>query len=414
MKVRSLPPKNTFEHLVHITKEQKHSIFIPSMCRIPFSALCIFGMVAFAQAESLGSFTKRAGDLVKSLFYEAPPSAAPAETISQGAQVPATNAGVVLAIARTQDSSVPDVSLKKLLQLFAAKSNNINFKLVTIEDLVGTSQESIQGKPILGSMQSFASNQQAIQFANSQGIPGVITVSIDSMNIRSAKTADGMFLGNASGTVSLFSNSEGARLNSSDVSVSAKSFDEKQTMEKLMQQLASKLASQVSDWQAPRADIANKAKCEIHAKIEGLTMPAFVEKSGSMVFDNQSIALFAAGASVELDGVFMGQTPCVIIAGSGMRKLKVTRDGVKPFEAIVNLNGQSRHDVTLVPTEETLGKFNEQLAFLRKLNQQEKVNDANIKILEGYAKLLRQSGYRIDQRSVKDWSKLSQDKEDKQ
>jgi hypothetical protein len=60
-----------------------------------------------------------------------------------------------------------------------------------------------------------------------------------------------------------------------------------------------------------------------------------------------------------------------------------------------------------------LQQFNSQLAFLRDLEQEKAVSEATVNAINGYAKMLRQSGFRIDQRTIKDSKKLSLDKEDR-
>jgi hypothetical protein len=202
-------------------------------------------------------------------------------------------------------------------------------------------------------------------------------------------------------------------LESASASIKERGFDPKQVIDKSLDSLARALAEKISNWRLPEATDANQAVCEIHARIEGLTMPAFEAVNGEPVFKNQTIPLFAEGATVELDGIMVGQTPCSITTGRGMRKLKVYRDGLKPFEAVVNLTGKDRFDAILVPTTESLQQFNQQLAFLRDLEQKQAVSEASVNAINGYAKMLRQSGFRIDQRTIKDSKKLSLDKEDR-
>ena len=307
---------------------------------------------------------------------------------------------------------MPPVLANKIVQHFLSKASAAVIKFVTIEDLTGSAKEAGQAKVKVGGMQSFASDQQALQFAASQGIPSVLTLSVESWNVRPAQTAAGMFLGNARATASLVSNGDGVRNQSADFSASARSFNEQQISEKLLLQLAAGLATQVSSWRPPEAASNIGSICEVHAKVEGLSMPSFTMTNGMPQFANQNVPVFASGANVELDGILVGQTPCAITAAQGMHQLKVSYEGLKPYDAVVNLTGKNRYDITLVPSDETLARFNEQLAYIKKLNRSEKVTEANIKVLEGYAKMLRQSGYRIDQRSISDWGHLSVDKDE--
>jgi hypothetical protein len=347
-------------------------------------------------------------EIVESLHYQGR-----LDPVSQGSENPLPSSNTVLAIARTQDSNIPPAALKTCLEAFLARSTNDSFKVVTIEDLTGTASESLDGQPAEGGMQNFASNQQALQFALSQGIPAVLALNVDNINIREAKSSPGLVLADARGTVSLLSGADAARLETASGSTTQRGFDVNQMIDKALDGLAGSLAEQISNWRLPETTDANQALCEIHARIEGLTMPSFETLNGQPVFQNQNLPVFAEGASVEIDGVLVGQTPCTITTGRGMRKLKVYRDGLKPFEAVVNLTGKNRFDAILSPTPETLAQFNDQLAFLRALDQQQAISEATVNSINGYAKMLRQSGFRIDQRTIKDSNKLSLDKEDR-
>ena len=378
-----------------------------------FLGLMLLGGVG-AQAQS--TLSGRVDAMFHDLFYDkttVPATGAQAkEPTSQGSLIAPQKSGQALVIARISDPSIPQSFATKLVQQFLAKASSAGIKFVTIEDLTGSAKEALQSKAGEGGMQAFSSNQQALQFATSQGIPAVVTLSVESLNVRPAQTAAGMYLGSARGTVSLVSNADGARSQSGDYSAGARSFNEQQINEKLIQDLAAGLAAQVNSWQPPTAAESIGATCEVHAKVDGLSMPSFVMTNGTPTFSNQSVPVFASGATIELDGILVGQTPCAIQAGRGMHELKVTREGLKPYTATINLTGQNRYDVVLVPSDETLAKFNQQLAYIRKLDMTQKVNDAEIKVLEGYAKMLRQSGFRVDQRSVSDWGHLSVDRED--
>jgi len=384
----------------------------------PFILLALLVLMLFGEAgaQAQSTISGRVEAMFRDLFYDkttVPATGAQTkEPTSQGSLIAPQRSGQALVIARISDPSIPQNFATKLVQQFLAKASNARIKFVTIEDLMGTVKEALQSKAGEGGMQAFSSNQQALQFAASQGIPAVVTLSVENLNIRPAQTAAGMFLGTARGTVSLVSNADGARSQSGDYSGGARSFNEQQINEKLVQDLAAGLAAQVSSWQPPAAADAIASTCEVHAKVEGLSMPSFVMTNGTPTFSNQSVPVFASGAAVEFDGILVGQTPCAIQAGRGMHELKVTREGLKPYTATINLTGQNRYDVVLVPSDETLARFNQQLAYIRKLDTTQKVNDAEIKVLEGYAKMLRQSGFRVDQRSVSDWGHLSVDRED--
>lgn len=335
------------------------------------------------------------------------------EKLSQGSQNPTTFSDTVLVVARTQNNRVSEVALKLLAQAFIANSENTNYRMVTIEDLTGSAQESLAGATLSNGVQADASQQQILQYALSQGIPGVLAVSIENFNVRQAKSIGGIYLGDLRGTASLLSSLDAARIATIGATSSGRSTDEGQLLDKTLNQLASSLATKTAQWQLPENPSENVALCEVHARIEGLTMPSFKEQEGFYTFAKETIPLYASGASVEIDGILVGQTPCRINTGRGLRKLKVYRDGMKTFEATVNLSGQNRFDAILSPTEATLNRFNQQLALLRDLQEKQELNRGAVNVLNGYAKLLRQSGLRVDYRNVDDDQKLSLDREDK-
>lgn len=361
-----------------------------------------------AADEAKPDLSQEMSEIIDSLQYGNPP-----EAVSQGAENPEITSNSALAICQTQNPQIPPAELSKALQAFIARSNNNSFSLVTLADLTGTFSEAVNGQATADGMQKFASNQQAIQFALSQGIPAILTVNIDNLNLREAKSTPGVTLGDARGTVSLLSGPTAARIYTSTASARKRGFDATQVLDNILDDLAAQLAQEITSWELPKGIDANAAQCEIHARIEGLTMPMFKTENGEMIFNKETIPLFAEGANVELDGVLVGQTPCRVSTGRGMRKLKVYRDGMKPFEAVINLSGKNRFDVILSPTQETLKQFNEQLAYLRKLDQIQAISEAEVNAINGYAKMLRQSGFRVDQREIKDTQKLSLDKEDR-
>ncbi len=189
-------------------------------------------------------------EIVESLHYQGR-----MESVSQGSENPLPSSNTVLAIARTQDSNIPPVVLKTCLEAFLARSANDSFKVVTIEDLTGSASESLNGQPAEGSMQNFASNQQALQFALSQGIPGVLALNVDHINIREAKSSPGLVLADARGTVSLLSGADAVRLETASGSTTQRGFDVNQMIDKSLDGLAGALAAQIANWRLPEPPI---------------------------------------------------------------------------------------------------------------------------------------------------------------
>jgi hypothetical protein len=99
---------------------------------------------------------------------------------------------------------------------------------------------------------------------------------------------------------------------------------------------------------------------------------------------------------VEVDGIAMGTAPGAIQVKPGLSKLRVTREGFKPWERTVNfVNGQTL-TVALEMSEAGYARWKESTAFLNGLKNGAKLTDAEVKVLKGKAKMFEQSGFKVD------------------
>lgn len=99
---------------------------------------------------------------------------------------------------------------------------------------------------------------------------------------------------------------------------------------------------------------------------------------------------------VEVDGIAMGTAPGAIQVKPGLSKLRVTREGFKPWERTVNfVNGQTL-TVALEMSEAGYARWKESTGFLNGLKNGAKLTDAEVKVLEGKAKMFEQSGFKVD------------------
>lgn len=102
-----------------------------------------------------------------------------------------------------------------------------------------------------------------------------------------------------------------------------------------------------------------------------------------------------ASASVEIDGVVMGTTPAKIKLASGLHKLRLTRAGCEDYVAAIDAQAGLQLSPTLQLTDAGYARWKDIRAFLSVLDNDRKLTDAQVKVLEGYAQQLRQSGVMI-------------------
>ncbi len=100
--------------------------------------------------------------------------------------------------------------------------------------------------------------------------------------------------------------------------------------------------------------------------------------------------------TVEVDGVAAGSAPGEITVKPGLSKLRVTREGFKPWERTVNFMKGQTLTVALALSDEGYARWKDSTAFLNDLKNGAKLTDAQVKVLEGKAQALAQSGFKVN------------------
>lgn len=100
--------------------------------------------------------------------------------------------------------------------------------------------------------------------------------------------------------------------------------------------------------------------------------------------------------NVEIDGISVGTAPGTIQAKAGLSKLRITREGFKPWERTVKLSKNLKLVVALEMSEAGYARWKDASGFINELKNGAKLTDAQVKELEGKAKMLQQSGVKVD------------------
>jgi hypothetical protein len=117
-----------------------------------------------------------------------------------------------------------------------------------------------------------------------------------------------------------------------------------------------------------------------------------------------SVAKTAAGSvdvvlgdvSIEIDGVLVGTTPATLRLAPGFHKLRLTRPGFRTVEQTINPVAGLKLRPAMQMSEAGFNRWKENIAFLQAVEVNRKLTDAQVKAVEGFAKMLEQSGYRVD------------------
>jgi hypothetical protein len=131
---------------------------------------------------------------------------------------------------------------------------------------------------------------------------------------------------------------------------------------------------------------------------------------GQMVRGTNSLDLQALDVTVELNGTVIGSAPGVFHAPRGLQKLRLTREGFKPWERTINIVPGQKLRVALQMSEQGYERWKDSTKFLAELEAGKKMTQAQVTAIEGFAQMLRQSGFKVD---VKHDSKIDMKSEGK-
>ncbi len=101
-------------------------------------------------------------------------------------------------------------------------------------------------------------------------------------------------------------------------------------------------------------------------------------------------------ATVEVDGVAVGTAPGKIMLKPGFSRLRLSREGFQTWERTINAVEGQTLSVALSMTESGLARFRDSTAFLNELKNGAKLTDAKVKEIEGQAKALENSFFKVD------------------
>ena len=120
---------------------------------------------------------------------------------------------------------------------------------------------------------------------------------------------------------------------------------------------------------------------------------------GTLTVTTNHLAIQVVDATVEVNGTAIGSAPGKFKVSPGLNKMKISREGFKDWERTVNFSDGQKFNVALQMSDAGYARWKDNTTFLFGLKTGEKMTDAVVKVAEGFAQTLRQSGYRVDTRT---------------
>ncbi|HXG46572.1 MAG TPA: PEGA domain-containing protein [Methylomirabilota bacterium] len=119
-------------------------------------------------------------------------------------------------------------------------------------------------------------------------------------------------------------------------------------------------------------------------------------ENGTVVRGTNQIDVQLLDVTVEVDGVVLGSAPGVFPLRPGFHKVRLSREGFSPWERTINAIPGQKLKVALQMSEAGYNRWKDSAATLQQLRAGEKLTDARVKVLEGFAQMLQQSGFKVD------------------
>jgi len=163
-------------------------------------------------------------------------------------------------------------------------------------------------------------------------------------------------------------------------------------------QLAGSLKTRVAQRRiAPPAASASLVTIMINTEAADMMIPDVrIGVENTVTISESKFKVSPLAVVVEVDGVAVGTAPGSITLRPGFSKLRLTREGFKPWERTINaVNGQTL-TVALELSAEGYARWKESTAFINGLKNGAKLTDAHVEKIRGKAKMFEQSGYRVD------------------
>lgn len=135
----------------------------------------------------------------------------------------------------------------------------------------------------------------------------------------------------------------------------------------------------------------------IRTEVADLVIPDVrIGVENTVAISDSKFKVSPMGATVEVDGLAIGSAPGTFEVKPGLHKLRVTREGFQPWERTVNFTKDMQLNVAMTMDAAGYARWQDATAFLNDLKNGAKLTDAEVKRLEGEAKMLEQSGFRVD------------------
>lgn len=296
--------------------------------------------------------------------------------------------------------------------LLAAQLNGRGYSVLSQREIADTLQKAPEGEQDSSVM--LATQTSALRLAQLLGADYILVANLISLGAeRKAFSGSGIDTVNKTWTLrasyGLLDASRGGGLEGNTFTVSktirddgSLKIEDGDILNQLLQEASERVAKDLTRPGVlaslpPPASRAEPVTFTVRAILQGIQLPnIMIGPDNEIRLTERRFPVEAVGVDVSLDGVIQGSAPGEFAAMPGIHRLRLTREGFTTWERNVNLYEGFTLNAAMDLTPEGLKQWQEITAFLQDLQTGAQLTAAEVKVLEGKAQSLRQSGYLVN------------------
>lgn len=334
---------------------------------------------------------------------------------AQAPAAPAAKTTYKVAIVTTNRAgTVGDTELGALEDYVTGKVTNLGVQVISAETMLNAVGNLEPGAQKAKLDQEMSQSTSAIRLAQALGADYLMQVTLTGFEDNKRKV-DAYGVQNtteeraARVTYKILDGNTGASLASDTVRVAQafqqtaeSSHDRSNVLNPLLEEAAGKIATVLQRAIArgqitPPAASAAAVTVEFTTEIADLYVPDVrLGAENTLQISESKFKVSALSATIEVDGLAVGTAPGKLTVKPGLHKVRIVRDGYEPWERNVNFTAGQKLAVTLKMTDAAYARWKDATAFMNNLKNGAKLTDAEVKKLEGEAKMLEQSGFKVN------------------
>ncbi len=334
----------------------------------------------------------------------------------------------VAIFVKNRAKSVPDDKVSVLEDLIAARITDLGFSIISREDVLNSVGAFADAGPNVADKNDPGAKLDAILSSNTSALklaqnlnatyimyPSITTFGFDRAKYKGDKVQTDIIEYKMRLTCKLTNANDGGTETGDAITVSKRFLQNDQLqvesdvvndlLDEASVALAEVLKKKVDEKKIPEVAAApDLVPFTVICGMTDLSIPEIVkDEKGEYVVSANKYQINAMAVTVAVDGVVAGTTEgSALYARPGLSKLRLTREGFKPVVETINIRKNGIYNFSMQMDGPGYARFRENSQFLNELKAGAKLSDAQVKQMEGMAKMLEQSGFRVDARSTSD------------